>query len=68
MNNNDFNEDSNSFSIGFAPLEMRVTKTKTYDKKTADLIHERIRLLEHRLVTSMMIVTPFQVHNYTFRN
>lgn len=68
MYDKDFNEDSNSLSIGFAPLEMRVAKTKTSLSKSSDLVNERIKLLDHRLITSMMIITPFQLQNYTFRN
>jgi hypothetical protein len=68
MQEKDFNEDSNSLSIGFAPLEMKVSKPKKFENKGSDLVQERIRMLDHRLVTSMTIVTPFQLHNYTFRN
>lgn len=35
MNTNELNEDSNSISIGFAPLEMKVSRPKKFDKKAS---------------------------------
>ena len=67
MNTNELNEDSNSISIGFVPLEMKVSRPKRFDKKASENSEERIRQLDHRLVASLTIITPIQLHNHTLR-